>query len=211
LSQDWQLYYLCLVAFFLVLLAVRSLRRSRTGRALIATRDNEAAAKTVALNTTRMKLTAFLVSGAIAGFAGALFVVHQRGVNNGSFSPDINISLFLMVVVGGLGSITGVVIGAVYVWSTQYFLHGGWSLVASGFGILLLLVILPEGLGGLLYDVRDRLLRFVALRRGISVPGVLNRTEPAAEADRGALAVLEEFAPAEPIATVASTAVKAGP
>jgi len=195
LDKDWQLYYLCLVGFFLVLTAVRSLRRSRIGSAMIATRDNEAAAKAVALDTIRMKLTAFLVSGAIAGLAGALFVVHQRGVNNGSFSPDIDIALFLMVVVGGLGSVTGVVIGAVYVWSTQYYLHGGWSLVASGFGILLLLVILPEGLGGLLYGVRDRLLQIVALRRGISVPGVLNQASGPAQAERGALAVIEDLAP----------------
>jgi branched-chain amino acid transport system permease protein len=211
LGQDWQLYYLCLIGFFLVLMAVRSLRRSRTGRALIATRDNEAAAQTVALNTTRMKLTAFLVSGAIAGFAGALFVVHQRGVNNGSFSPDINIALFLMVVVGGLGSITGVVIGAVYVWSTQYFLHGGWSLVASGFGILLLLIILPEGLGGLLYEIRDRLLRLVAFRRGISVPGVANEASRPAEADAGALAVLEELATAETVATTTAAGAEPAP
>ncbi|HSS11212.1 MAG TPA: ABC transporter permease [Acidimicrobiales bacterium] len=211
LNKDWQLYYLCLVAFFLVLMAVRSLRQSRTGRALIATRDNEAAAKTVALNTTRMKLTAFLVSGAIAGFAGALFVVHQRGVNNGSFSPDINISLFLMVVIGGLGSTTGVVIGAVYVWSTQYFLHGGWSLVASGFGILLLLLILPEGLGGLLYSLRDRLLRTVALRRGIVVPGVLTRITPPAQPDPGALAVLEELGPTEITPTVGTATSGRGP
>jgi branched-chain amino acid transport system permease protein len=192
-------------------MAVRSLRRSRTGRALIATRDNEAAAKTVALSTTRMKLTSFLVSGAIAGFAGALFVVHQRGVNNGSFSPDINIALFLMVVVGGLGSATGVVIGAVYVWSTQYFLHGGWSLVASGFGILLLLIILPEGLGGLLYEIRDRLLRLIAFRRGISIPGVANELTRSAEADPGAVAVLEELGTPESIPTATAASIRPGP
>jgi branched-chain amino acid transport system permease protein len=197
LGRDWQLYYLCLVAFFLVLMAVRSLRRSRTGSALIATRDNEAAVRTTALNPVRMKLTAFLVSGGIAGFAGALFIVHQRGVNNGSFSADINIALFLMVVVGGLGSITGVVIGAVYVWGTQYFLHGGWSLVASGFGILLLLLVLPEGLGGLLYRVRDDLLRRVAARRGLSAVGVGHPTGPPAGLDPGTLAVIDEVAPAD--------------
>ena len=58
------------MGIFLVLLAVRSLRQSRTGRALIATRDNEPAARAAALNTTRHKLIAFMVSGAIAGFAG---------------------------------------------------------------------------------------------------------------------------------------------
>ena len=209
LGRDWQLYYLCLVAFFLVLMAVRSLRRSRTGSALIATRDNEAAVRTTALNPVRMKLTGFLVSGGIAGFAGALFIVHQRGVNNGSFSADINIALFLMVVVGGLGSITGVVIGAIYVWGTQYFLHGGWSLVASGFGILLLLLVLPEGLGGLLYTVRDELLRRVAARRGLSAVGVGHPTDPAAGLDPGTLAAIDELAP--PDVTSAPHPSRVGP
>jgi branched-chain amino acid transport system permease protein len=172
--------------------AVRSLRRSRIGRALIATRDNEAAAEAATLDTTKMKLTAFLISGAIAGFAGALFVVQQRGVNGGSFSADINIALFLMVVVGGAGSMPGVVIGAVYVWGTQYYLHGGFSLVASGLGILVLLVVLPEGLGGLLYRLRDVLLRELARRKGLVVLGL---PEPPAERpgpDRGATELLEE-------------------
>jgi len=192
LDKDWQIYYLCLLSFLVVMAAVRSLRRSRIGRALIATRDNEAAAEAATLDTTKMKLTAFLISGAIAGFAGALFVVQQRGVNGGSFSADINIALFLMVVVGGAGSMPGVVIGAVYVWGTQYYLHGGFSLVASGLGILVLLVVLPEGLGGLLYRLRDVLLRELARRKGLVVLGL---PEPPAERpgpDRGATELLEE-------------------
>jgi len=194
LGQDWQIYYLCLVAFVLVLLAVRSLRRSRTGRALIATRDNEAATRAAALSTTRMKLTAFAISGAIAGFAGAIFVVHQRGVNNGSFSADISIALFLMIVVGGAGSLPGVVIGALYVWGTQYYLHGGFSLVASGLGILVLLIVLPEGLGGLLYRWRDWLLRGLARRKGIPLQGALVVAPEPDDADRGAAAILDELA-----------------
>jgi branched-chain amino acid transport system permease protein len=209
LGKDWQLYYLSLLAFFLVLLAVRSLRRSRIGRALIATRDNEAAAKAAGLNTTRMKLTAFLVSGAIAGFAGVIFVIHQQGVNNGSFSADIDISLFLMVVIGGLGSIPGVVVGAIYIWSTQYFLHGNWALVASGAGILVLLIILPEGLGGLLYQLRDVLLRRVAVRRGISVPGFFTHTAEASGPDPGAVAIVEELSPV--LASSGSAASPDGP
>ena len=192
LDKDWQIYYLCLISFLAVMLAVRSLRRSRIGRALIATGDNEAAAKAAALNTTRMKLTAFLISGAIAGFAGALFVVHQRGVNGGSFSADINIALFLMVVVGGAGSLPGVVIGAIYVWGTQYYLHGGFGLVASGLGILVLLIVLPEGLGGLLYRLRDVLLRELARRKGIAVLGLPGPATERPGPDRGATEILEE-------------------
>ncbi|HET9732738.1 MAG TPA: ABC transporter permease [Acidimicrobiales bacterium] len=177
LDSDKGIYYLCLLSFLAVLLGVRSLRRSRTGRSLIAVRDNEPAARAATLDTTRIKLTAFIVSGAIAGFAGALFVIHQRGVNQGSFSADINIALFSMVVIGGLGSLPGVVLGAIYVWCTQYFLTGGWSFIASGGGILLLLMFLPEGLGGLGYRLRDRLLRVVARKRGIEAPGIFRNRE----------------------------------
>jgi branched-chain amino acid transport system permease protein len=194
LNSDRGIYFGCLVCFLAVLMAVRSLRRSRIGRSLIATRDNEPAAKAVALSTTRMKLTGFLISGAIAGFAGAIFVIHQRGVNQGSFSADINIALFSMVVIGGIGSLPGVVLGAIYVWSTQYFLTGGWAFIASGGGILLLLMFLPEGLGGLLYMLRDRLLRVLARRRGLEVPGLMTKSREETGADSGATALIEEIA-----------------
>jgi len=196
-SSDRGIYYLCLFWFVLILIGVRSLRYSRVGRAMIATRDNEPAARAAALNTTRVKLTAFLVSGAIAGFAGALFVAYQLGVNSGSFSADINIALFSMVVIGGLGSLPGVVIGAIYVWGTQYFLTGGWAFVASGGGILILLMFLPEGLGGLLYMIRDRLLRYLAKRRNLEVPGLVARARTNEGADEGAVAVIAEISGGE--------------
>jgi branched-chain amino acid transport system permease protein len=172
LSSDSDIYYFCLIGFFLCLMAVRSLRRSRIGRSLIATRDNEAAARATALNTTRQKLTAFLISGAIAGFAGALFVVQQQGVNNGSYTADIDIAMFTMVVIGGLGSLPGVVIGAFAVWAATYFLPSGWAALVSGGGILLLLLVLPEGLGGIIYRARDRVFTLAARRRGMTVHGL---------------------------------------
>ena len=198
LDQDWQIYFLCLLAFLVVVAAVRSLRRSRIGRALIATRDNEPAAEAATLNTTITKLTAFVISGAIAGFAGVLFVVHQRGVNNGSFTADINVALFLMVVVGGAESLPGVVIGAIYIWGTQYYLHGGYTLIASGLGILVLLIVLPEGLGGLLYRLRDGLLRALARHKRIAVFGLAPQVDEPAGPEQGAVEVLEELRTVEP-------------
>ena len=198
LDRDWQIYYLCLLAFFVVVAAVRSLRRSRVGRALIATRDNEPAAEAATLNTTVTKLTAFVISGGIAGFAGVLFVLHQRGVNNGSFTADINVALFLMVVVGGAESLPGVVIGAIYIWGTQYYLHGGYTLIASGLGILVLLIVLPEGLGGLLYRLRDALLRVLARHRHIAVLGLAPQVEEPGGTAQGAVEVLEELRAAQP-------------
>jgi len=196
LASDKGMYYFALIAFFLVLMSVRSLRRSRTGRALLAVRDNEAAAKAATLNVARTKLIGFLISGAIAGFAGAIYIVAVKGVNQGSFNPDINIALFSMVVIGGLGSLPGVVLGAIYIWSTGYFLTGGWAIVASGGGILLLLMFLPEGLGGLLYMLRDLGLRRLAKARRLEVPGLLARVVE--EHDEGAAAVISELAVSGP-------------
>jgi branched-chain amino acid transport system permease protein len=173
IDSDRRIYYMCLIGVILVAAAAKSLRYSRTGRALIAVRDNEAAAETVTLNTTRMKLTAFVISGGIAGFAGALYVIHQKGIYTGSFDASQSIQLFSMVVIGGLGSLPGAVIGAIYVAGAKYLLPAGWSLLASGFGILFLLMFLPEGLGGLVYGIRDSMLRRVAIRRNILVPSLL--------------------------------------
>ncbi len=191
-GSDRGIYFLCLFFFVLILLGVRSLRASRFGRSMIATRDNEPAARAAALHTTRVKLMAFLISGAIAGFAGSLFVAYQLGVNSGSYSADINIALFTMVVIGGLGSLPGVVIGAIYVWGTQYFLTGGWAFVASGGGVLILLMILPEGLGGLLYMIRDRLLRRIARAHKLEVPGLMTRARSGEAVDEGAAALIAE-------------------
>lgn len=172
IDQDWQIYYLCLVALGAVILVVRNLRKTRIGRTLIATRDNEPAAQSAGINTTRAKLTAFLISGGIAGLAGGLYVLHQNGLHTDSFGPEVSLRLFSMVVIGGLGSIPGAILGAVYVRGAEYLLPGGWSLIASGGGILLLLMVVPGGLGEILYRTRDRLLRRVAANRGLVVPSL---------------------------------------
>ena len=184
LEQEWQMYLLSLVALVLVALGVNGLRRSHTGRALIAVRDNESAAEAASLNSTRLKLMAFVISGAIAGFAGSLYVLHQKGLNTDSFDADVSLRLFSMVVIGGLGSLPGAILGAVYIRGVEFFLPREWALLASGAGILFLLMFLPEGLGGLLYAVRDRYLRWVARRRGLLVPSLVadRRIEEAEEA-----------------------------
>jgi len=173
LDTDARMYYFCLIVLLGVLAGVNRLRHSRTGRALIATRDNEPMAEAAKLDTTRVKLGAFVLSGAIAGLAGSLFVVHQQGVYTNSFNADMSVVLFSMVVIGGLGSLPGVLLGALYVFGTQYLLSGGYSFLASGAGILFLLLFLPEGLGGLAYRLRDAWLRRVAVRRGLVVPSLL--------------------------------------
>lgn len=181
LDQDWQVYLFALGSFLILLWVTRNLRNSHIGRALIAVRDNEVTAESVTMNTTRLKLTAFLISGAMAGFAGGIYVLQQNGLHTDSFDATVSIKLFSMVVIGGLGSLPGAVLGAVYVRGAEIFLPPGWTLIASGFGILLLLMFVPQGLGGAVYGIRDAYLRRVAQRRGILVPSLLADKRQAAE------------------------------
>jgi branched-chain amino acid transport system permease protein len=173
LETDRQMYWFALAALLFVIFGVQGLRASRTGRALIATRDNEQAAEAVTIDTTRVKLTGFVISGALAGLAGGIYVLHQRGLHSDAIGADVSIRLFSMVVIGGLGSLPGAVLGAIYVRGAEFFLRSSWALVASGGGILVLLLFLPEGLGGLVYSQRDRYLRWVARRRHILVPSLV--------------------------------------
>lgn len=173
IDLDWQFYYFCLTFLLLTILAARNLRRSRTGRALVAVRDNEPAAQASSINVPALKLTAFAISGAMAGLAGGLYMLHQNGLYTDSYGPEVSLLLFTMVVIGGLGSLPGAILGAVYVSSVQFFVGGGLAILASGAGILLILLFLPGGLGSGLYRIRDELLRFVARRRGIVVPSLL--------------------------------------
>jgi branched-chain amino acid transport system permease protein len=173
LSTSWQLYYLCVIGLLVSIVAVRNLRDSRMGRAIIAVRDNEANAEAAGINSTRVKLAAFAISGGLAGFAGGLYVINQQGLFSDAFGADVSLRLFSMVVIGGLGSLPGAVLGAVYVRGAEFFLPPQYELLASGFGILLLLMFLPEGLGGLMYRGRDAYLRMVARRRGLVVPSLL--------------------------------------
>ncbi|MBI2710374.1 MAG: ABC transporter permease [Actinobacteria bacterium] len=166
------MYELSLAGLVLVIVSVRAIRRSRTGRVLIAIRENDPAAQSFGISVVRAKLTAFAVSGAIAAFAGALFVHQQQAFGQGPYEPGQNLAVFAMVVIGGITSVPGALLGALYLRGAQWFLPLDWQPLASGAGVLLALMILPGGLGGLLYSVRDAWLRWVARRHGVSAPAL---------------------------------------
>jgi branched-chain amino acid transport system permease protein len=165
-----RMYYLALVALAGVLVLVQGVRHSRTGRALIALRENEDSAAAFGIDPIRIKLTAFAISGAIAAFAGCIFVHQQQAFGSSPYLPSENLAVFAMVVVGGVASLSGAVLGALYLRGSEWLLPGNWQLVASGAGMLLILMIAPYGLGGIVFRLRDLWLRWVAGRYGIDVP-----------------------------------------
>jgi ABC-type branched-subunit amino acid transport system ATPase component/branched-subunit amino acid ABC-type transport system permease component len=176
LESEWAFYYVVLVAFVYAMAVVWRVQNSRTGRALVAHRDNARAAQAFGISPTRIQLAAFGLSGFVAGMAGALYVFHQRGLNLSVLEPANNLKVFSIAVLGGLGSLPGAIVGAAYLAFVDLspFTRQPLSrLFASGVGLLLILLVTPAGLGALLYDLRDRLLRAVARRRGIVVPSLL--------------------------------------
>lgn len=172
-SGERAFYYLCVIALVFAIFVAVSLRSTRTGRVLIALRDNERAAQSFGINLLRTRLVTFAIAGSLAGLAGVMFANHQFSVAQESFGPDQSIFLFLMAVMGGLGSVFGVLLGVIYFGVTRIVLaNSGGQLLASSFGVLVVLVAFPGGLGGLAYRARDAWLRRIAQRYRLFVPSL---------------------------------------
>ena len=172
-DSETRLFYVALGTLALALAMVTGLRRSRTGRVLIAIRENERAAQSYGVNAIRTTMAAFALSGFLAAMAGSLYVHQQTGLSADPYLPQRSLELFSMVVIGGLGSLPGALLGAVYVQGSDFFLPLEWQFLASGAGLLLILLIFPAGLGAVLAELRDMALRRVAKRRDLIVPSLV--------------------------------------
>jgi ABC-type branched-subunit amino acid transport system ATPase component/branched-subunit amino acid ABC-type transport system permease component len=195
-------YFFAVFALLLMLIAVRGLQRTRTFRDLIAQRDNERNAQGFRLAPTRIRLMAFALSGFFASYAGGVLVLHQQAVGEQIFAPIESIRVLTMVVVGGLGSVAGSILGALFLQSTIWFsdvvptrFQFFFEQAGSGAGLIIVLMVLPGGLGSLLYKARDSWLRNVARRHDLVVPSLIADTEAPAllgGAPRPALASVPE-------------------
>ena len=107
LSEGRTMYLTCLVFLGLAILVAQGLRKTRSARVMIATRDNQRAADAAAVPTTNAKLSAFLVAGVISGIAGGLHVIIVPSLNPGTYPPSDSLTVFATAVIGGLGSISG--------------------------------------------------------------------------------------------------------
>ena len=146
-----QHYYLLMAALALAVLIASRVRNSALGRAMIATRDSEIAAEQSGVDTTRTKLIAFMIGAVYAGFAGCLYASSIRFISPDSFSGTQAILLMTMLIVGGMGSITGCVIGATALTILPEALRflGQWYLVFYGLGVIAVIVLAPGGLASL--------------------------------------------------------------
>ena len=181
-------YFVCLAFLLLSVLGAMSFRRHRSGRVLIALRDNQRAATSYAIPPVRSRLAAFAISGVFCGIAGVLFAYLQHQVIPGTYAVQASIGVFLAAAVGGLGSLAGGVLGVIGFEATVLFGPLAWQhlgntidqvmpLLLTGPLLVLNLWANPGGLAGWAFQLRDDWLRKLAGRHRLHVPSLV--------ADRG--------------------------
>jgi branched-chain amino acid transport system permease protein len=206
-EDDRSFYYLSLVLLAAMYAATLGLRRSSVARTLIAAKDNEQAALTFGIDLLRARVTAFAISGFMAAFAGVLLAYAQHGVDPVAYSSQAGVSVFLMTLIGGLGSLAGPIAGALYLGGLRIL--GGTAvgsftsvLLNPGLGVIALLWLVPGGVIQAVHNVRDAWLRRIADRHRIVVPslfadrleaGGLHPIEPKLRPSGGEMFVPERF------------------
>jgi ABC-type branched-subunit amino acid transport system permease subunit len=146
-----------LIVLVLSVLMVRIWRDKGIARRLIAVRDNEVGAGSGGTPVVRTKLLAFALSGFMAGYAGVLLAFGSERFSTDTFDPTFSILVVSMVVIGGLDSITGAILGAIYLIGLPA-IFGATSTIeflTSGLGLLAFVLYLPGGMAELLHRFGD--------------------------------------------------------
>jgi branched-chain amino acid transport system permease protein len=173
LSEDQWLYYYCLVVMIILFWAANNMLSSRSGRAMMAIRDQPMAADTMGINTARYKTVTFGISAAYTGIAGALSASAIAFVAPDSFNFFLSIKFLIGLVVGGVGSLVGSVVGGIFyvlvdnsAQAISTFIKNDLGLqfdlsAYTIFGILLILLmyLMPQGIVGGVYILFRRLRR----------------------------------------------------
>jgi len=143
-------YYLVLAAVALSYLVCRRLVRSRIGRALVALRENEPLAESVGVDATHYLVLAAVVSAALAGLGGSLYAHYTRFVSPEVFLFTYTVTMVIMVVAGGKGTLSGPLVGAVLFTVLPEALRAAaswqWQMLSYGVLLVLLVFFLPRGI-----------------------------------------------------------------
>lgn len=156
-------YFVNLTILVVAVLVLRNLEHSRIGRAWVALREDELATTCMGISATRVKLSAFAIGAALAGLAGALFAFSVKSVSPTPFDFGLSAITLCCVILGGLGSIDGVLLGTALLIGfdrilsplvdgalpaavREYFTFANWRLMIFGLALILMMRFRPEGL-----------------------------------------------------------------
>jgi branched-chain amino acid transport system permease protein len=171
--HDW--YYVLVVFVGLAVIAIKNLMRTSFGRAWLAIRSAEPAAEIIGVNVARYKILAFVLSAFICSVEGALFAYFNGAVSYETFTLAVAVQYAAMVVIGGMGSIIGSILGAALLTSLPFLMDNILSgragaqsaniqLMIYGLAMVGFILFAPEGIAGLGVRVKNAVLR--AARRG---------------------------------------------
>jgi branched-chain amino acid transport system permease protein len=180
LDSGNEFYYLCLVITVIATLAILNLLRAPTGRAFVAIRDSEISAQSMGIQLAYYKTLSFAISAALAGVAGALYAHKLQFISPEQFNILQSIDLLLMIVIGGLGSVHGAFLGAIFLITMPQViaLSKDYLPAAIGqapglqglvYGVVLVAFVLfePMGLYGRWLKIRTYLQLFPFYRKGM--------------------------------------------
>jgi branched-chain amino acid transport system permease protein len=150
LDTTLDFYYIILIIVLVTVFAMRRLISSRIGRAWIAIREDEIAAEAMGINTFRLKLLAFVLGSSWAGVVGVFFAAKMAFVSPESFTFFESVMILCMVVLGGMGSIAGIVLGALLLITLPEIFRDfqDYRMLAFGAALVLMMAFRPQGLLG---------------------------------------------------------------
>ena len=180
LNTGEEFYFLCLVITVVATLGILNLLRAPTGRAFVAIRDSEISAQSMGIHLAYYKTLSFALSAALAGVAGALYAHQLQFISPDQFNILQSIDLLLMIVIGGLGSVHGVFLGAIFLITMPQaiaivkdylpaFIGQAPGLQGLVYGVVLVAFVLfePMGLYGRWLKIRTYLQMFPFYRKGM--------------------------------------------
>ncbi len=158
-ASERAMYFLCLFAAVAVYFGFERLTHSRFGRALKAMSQDEDAARACGIPINLYKSKCFLVAAFTAGIAGSLYAHHARYLSPNDFTFNKSIEILIMIVVGGLGSLPGAVIGAIVISLMPEYLRssGEWRLILFGALVVVLMGFSRGGIAGFLSAIASSL------------------------------------------------------
>lgn len=157
-DSDLKLFYLIIPVTILMTLLAKNLVNGYIGRAFIALRESEVAAQTIGVDLAKYKTIAFAISAFYTGVAGGLFAYLITFLSPDAFTIELSIDFIAMIVIGGMGSILGSIIGAVLLTGIQQVFAGLLDLQVLIFGLSLIIfmIFMPSGIVGMLTDLKEK-------------------------------------------------------
>ncbi len=156
-------YFFALAVLIVVLVVARNVRSSGIGRRLVGVRDNEDNARAFSVRATEVKLQAFMVAGFAAGIGGAVYGHLLSRLSDSAFPVSASIDVAVLTVLGGIGLLSGPLIGALFVIGVPSFVPlDSAGLAATKIGALVLILYAPGGIAQLVKPIRDRVISWLA-------------------------------------------------